>query len=402
MNNKTTISLISLMLFIPLQILSQIKDSNSAEPYQFKITHEVESTSVKNQFRSGTCWTFATASFIESELLRLNKGKYDISEMYFVRMGYHDHAIQYVRFHGKLNFSSGAEGWDVMNLIRKYGFVTENAYPGLAYGETKHVHGEMDKILDNYVNAIIENKNIKLSPVWINAFDKILDTYLGDLPETFEVNSKSYSPVDFRDKLSFNPDDYIAITSFTHHPFYSSFIFESPDNWSFGKTYNVPIDELIQIIDNAIKNNYSIAWAADVSEKGFSFQNGLALIPQKEIKSLNGLEKSKWDQLSDKQKSNTIYSFDYYLPEQEISQEKRQLAYDNYQTTDDHLMHIIAIAVDQNGKKFYKVKNSWGVEGSKYNGFFFASTPYVKYKTMSIMLNKNALTKDMAKKLGLL
>lgn len=390
------------MLFIPLQILSQIKDSNSAEPYQFKITHEVESTSVKNQFRSGTCWTFATASFIESELLRLNKGKYDISEMYFVRMGYHDHAIQYVRFHGKLNFSSGAEGWDVMNLIRKYGFVTENAYPGLAYGETKHVHGEMDKILDNYVNAIIENKNIKLSPVWINAFDKILDTYLGDLPETFEVNSKSYSPVDFRDKLSFNPDDYIAITSFTHHPFYSSFIFESPDNWSFGKTYNVPIDELIQIIDNAIKNNYSIAWAADVSEKGFSFQNGLALIPQKEIKSLNGLEKSKWDQLSDKQKSNTIYSFDYYLPEQEISQEKRQLAYDNYQTTDDHLMHIIAIAVDQNGKKFYKVKNSWGVEGSKYNGFFFASTPYVKYKTMSIMLNKNALTKDMAKKLGLL
>jgi len=399
MKNKLFLLLL-LIILIQINGFSQIKNKKEKEPYIFNIVNEVASTPIKNQYRSGTCWTFASASFIESELLRLNKGKYDISEMFFVRMGYHNHAISYVRFHGNLNFSSGAEGWDVMNVVKQYGLVPEKAYLGLQYGETNHIHGELDNELKHFVDAVIENKNRKLSPIWLSAFDAILDTYLGSYPENFEYEGKLYTPIEFRNSLNFNPDDYIAITSFTHHPFYESFIFESPDNWSFGKIHNLPIDELIEVINYALKNNYTVAWAADVSEKGFSHRNGLALIPDTEIKIDADLEQAKWDNMSIIEKSKLIYSFDYYVNEKEITQDLRQKAYDNYETTDDHLMHIIALATDKKGNYFYKVKNSWGTEGSKYNGYFYASIPYVKYKTMSIMIHKDALPKDIAKKLG--
>lgn len=399
MKNKINL-LIIFILLLHINTFSQNKKEQLKEPYTFNIVNEVPATQIKNQYRSGTCWTFASASFIESELLRLNKGKYDISEMFFVRMAYHEHAISYVRFHGNLNFGAGAEGWDVLNVVKKYGLVPEKAYLGLQYGETNHVHGEIDIELKRIVNAVIKNKNHKLSPAWIPAFDAVLDTYFGKFPTNFNYKDTTYSPIEFRNSLNFNPNDYIAITSFTHHPFYKEFIFESPDNWSFGKINNLPINELMEVINYALKNNYSIAWAADVSDKGFSHRKGLALIPDTETNIENGLEQAKWDNMSEKEKTKLIYSFDYYVKEKEITQEVRQKAYDNYETTDDHLMHIIGLATDQNGKYFYKVKNSWGIEGSKYDGYFYASTPYVMYKTMSIMIHKDALPKDIAIKLG--
>ncbi|MEA3445370.1 MAG: C1 family peptidase [Bacteroidota bacterium] len=377
------------------------QDHEKKEAYRFADKETVETTPVKNQYRSGTCWTFGTASFIESELLRMNKGLYDISEMFFVRNAYHDHAKSYVRFHGKINFTGGAEGWDVMNVVRKYGLVTEKAYRGIGYGEEKHVHGEMDYLLKTYVDAVIENKNKKLSPVWIKAFDGILDAYLGDYPYRFDFDGEEYSPTSFRDKLNFNADDYIALTSFIHQPFYESYIFESPDNWSYGSIYNVPLDDLIETIDYAIKNGYSVVWSSDISEKGFQYRKGIAVVPDEKSEEIDGLEQAKWEEMSDREKKKLVYSFEHLVPEKEITPELRQQAFDNYETTDDHLMHIIGLAADQHGNKYYKVKNSWGTEGSRFDGYFYASEAFVRYKTMSIMLHKEALKKVISKKINI-
>ena len=392
-------------MFVLLIILGSLtgifaqRTSQSDNPYDFETIYEVPATPVKNQYRSGTCWTFASASFLESELLRTGKGEFDLSEMFFVRNAYHDHAIEYVRFHGNLNFSSGAEGWDVMDVIKNYGLVTEEAYPGIEYGESNHVHGEMDNLLLSYVKGVIENKNKKLSPVWIKGFDGILDAYLGDYPNSFEYDKKKYSPSEFRDFLEINPDNYVALTSFTHHPYYSQFIFESPDNWSYGTIYNIPFNDLVTVIDEALEKGFSVAWAADVSEKGFSHLKGLALIPDMTTNETEGMERDKWEKLSKKEKDNFLLSFDHYVREMEITPELRQEAYDNYETTDDHLMHIIGLAKDNKGNKFYKVKNSWGTEGSRFEGYFYASENYVKYKTMSLMINKESLNKKLRSEL---
>lgn len=395
---KKTIILIALVAIVST-VFAQEKEKEEA--YQFTDTKVLAATPVKNQYRSGTCWTFATASFIESELLRMDKGEYDISEMFFVRNAYHDHAIGYVRFHGKINFSAGAEGWDVMDVVRKYGLTTEQAYPGLAYGEDMHVHGELDQVLKSFVDGVIENKNKKLSPIWIKAFDGILDAYLGAYPYRFDVDGKSFSPESFRGNLGFDPDNYIALSSFTHHPFYKSFVFESPDNWSYGSVYNLPLDEMIETIDQAIKNGYSVAWAADVSEQGFNHRKGIAIVPDEKTEEMDGLEQAKWEEMSDREKKQAIYSLDHYVPEMKITPELRQTAFDNYETTDDHLMHIIGSATDNHGNKYYKVKNSWGTEGSRFDGYFYASESYVRYKTMSIMVHKEAVSKGLMKKLGL-
>ncbi len=355
--------------------------------YVFTIEKQLKATPVKNQYRSGTCWCFAMNSFLESELLRMFKGEYNLSEMFIVRNNYHDRAIDYVRYHGKKSFSGGAEAWDVLNVIKKYGIVPENVYPGLNYGTKKHVHGEMDAVLKASLDAVIENKNHKLTPVWINAFDRILDTYLGKVPEKFTYKDKKYTPKSFAKHLGLNPDDYITITSYTHHPFYTKFIFEGPDNWSLGSVYNVPLDELIETMDYAINKGYTIAWGSDVSEKGFSFKNGLAIVPEKD-----------WIDMSKGEKDSV---FLFPCTEKNITQEMRQKSFDNYTTTEDHLMHITGIAKDQNGTKFYLVKNSWGTKRNKYKGYFYASEAFVRYKTISILLNKKAVPEKIAKELGL-
>jgi bleomycin hydrolase len=275
------------------------------------------------------------------------------------------------------------------------------AYSGNVIGEDKPVHGEMDAVLDAMVNAIVKNPNKKLTPVWHQAFDGVLDAYLGKVPDKFTYKGKEYTPKSFADMLGLNPDDYIELTSFSHHPFYSRFIIEVPDNWAMDQAYNLPLNDLMEVIHNSIENGYTVAWGADVSEKGFSWKNGVAVVPDKNSPEMAGLETAKWVKMSDADKDKLLYKFDKPVPEKKITQEQRQLEFDNYQTTDDHGMLITGTAKDQNGNPYFLVKNSWGLDGSPYKGYFYASEPYVQLKTMDIMVNIKAIPKDIRKKLGL-
>jgi len=385
-----------------LQAGAKNEGKEEEEGYHFTIIRELPATPVKDQYHSGTCWAFSGLAMLESEMLRLKKPEVDLSEMFVVWHTYSDKAVKDVRLHGSLNFSAGGAFHDVINVIRKYGIVPENVYTGLNYGETKHVHGEMDRMLEEQVNAVIENKNKKLSTAWHDAIDNTLNSYLGNLPETFTYEGKEYTPLSFaKDFAGLNLDDYVELTSYTHHPFYSKFILEVPDNWAWGEIYNVPMEDMEQIIDNSIETGYTVAWAADISEKGFSTsKKGVAVIPEMDFKDMSEDEISKWENLPEKEKDEKLYELKGPGPEKNITQEMRQIDFDNYQTTDDHGMLIVGTAKDQNGTIYYKVKNSWGIYND-YNGYFFASKPYVRYKTMSIMVNKDAIPKSIRKKLNL-
>ncbi len=378
------------------------KKKDEKKGYVFTDEKDLPATPVKNQYRSGTCWSFSGLSFIESEMLRIGKPEVDLSEMFVVWHAYSDKAVKTVRVHGSLNFGGGGAFHDVTNVIRKYGIVPEEVYSGLNYGEEKHVHGEMDNLLKKYVDGVIENKNRKLTPVWHQSFDGILNSYLGEIPESFEYEGKKYTPQSFAtDFVGLNMDDYVEITSFTHHPFYSKFIIEIPDNWSWDEVYNVPIDELEEIIDYSLNNGFTVAWAADVSEKGFKTSNkGVAVVPEANVEDMTDAEITRWESLSEKEKQQELYKLDKPVSEKEITQAMRQEAFDNYTTTDDHGMHIIGTAKDQKGDIFYKVKNSWG-EYNDLKGYFYASKPFVRYKTMSIMVNKDAIPQNIREKLGL-
>lgn len=368
--------------------------------YKFEKVADLPATSVKNQFSSGTCWNFAGLSFLESELMRLHRGEYDLSEMFIVRYTYLEKAIRYVRYHGHINFSSGGAFHDVTYIIKKYGIVPEEVYPGLNYGTEKHQHGELDAILKAYVDAVIRNHNKELTTAWQRGFEAILDAYLGPVPENFTYKGKKYTPETFAEGLSLNTDDYVTITSFTHHPFYEEFILELPDNWLHGKAYNVPLNELEQIVQYSLKNGYTAAWATDVSEKGFSRSNGLAIVPDFQIESLEGTEQERWERLSQAERDKEIYTFDEPVKEKEITQEIRQIAFDNYSTTDDHGMHITGLYKDQNGTLYYLTKNSWGIN-NPYDGYWYASSAFFNYKTTNIMVHKNGIPKSIAKKLDL-
>ncbi len=385
-----------------MSLYGQKKEKEQApEGYQFTIEKSIPATTVKDQHRTGTCWSFATISFIEAELLRTGKGTYDLSEMYFVRKAYEMKAVKYVRMHGETNFGGGGLAMDVMRIWKETGILPNSAYTGLTTGDSLPVHGEMDGVLGGYMNEVIKNRNRTLTPVWEKGYNSILDAYLGEVPAQFQYDGKDYSPESFSEELGLNPDDYVSIGSFTHHPFYEDFIIEIPDNWLWSSIGNVPLDEMMNLLDQSIDKGYTVCWDADVGEKSYDWKKGIALMPSTEIEDLSGLERARWDELSEKEQQALFYDFSSPKKERAINQENRQMMFDNYQTTDDHLMHITGIAKDQLGNKYYLVKNSWGTGNHIYGGYHYISEAFMRAKTIFFMVHKDAVPVSTAEKLGL-
>lgn len=390
----------SLVLMLALALSVYAQDNKEAEGYKFTELKRLPATSVKSQDRAGTCWSWSTISFLETEMMRLGKDSVSLSPMFIVWHTYNEKADKYVRMHGKLNFGQGGASADVTWAIKNYGIVPLEVYKGLNYGEDVHVHGELDGILKAYLDVVVSNPNRKLSTAWKRGYDGVLDAYLGEIPEKFTYKGKEYTPMSFyKEATGLNMDDYISLTSFTHHPFYTQFALEVPDNWIGEMSYNIPLDELMDVLDKAIDKGYSFSWGSDVSERGFS-RDGIAIVPTADIKDMSNAEITKWVALSKKEKDAQLYKFDKPGKEKEITQEMRQEAFDNYQTQDDHGMHVVGKAIDQAGNKYFVVKNSWG-DYNKYHGYLYVSYPFLAYKTTSIMIHKDALPKDLKKKLGI-
>ena len=378
------------------------KEEAEKEGFVFTTVKANPITSVKNQNRAGTCWCYSSMGFLESELLRMGKGTYDFSEMYLAEKTYMDRAEAAVRMHGDVSFSQGGSFYDVIYGMDRFGLVPEEVMPpGVMYGDTLSDHTELSALTDAMVAAITKGKLRKLqtdpdgNALWKKAIEAVHETYLGKAPETFVYEGKTYTPRSFYQSLGLNANDYISLTSYTHHPFYQPFVIEVQDNWRWAKSYNLPIDELLEVFDYAIDNGYTIAWGADVSEQGFT-RNGIAVVPDtKKIVELSGSDMAHWLKLPQQERNIT----EKPGPEKWVTQAERQQAYDNWETTDDHGMQIYGIAKDQNGTEYYMVKNSWG-ESGKYNGIWYASKAFVRYKTMNILVHKKALPKEIAKKLG--
>lgn len=372
-------------------------ENKSCSSSGLRLTSEVPSTSVKDQYETGTCWSFSGLSFIESELIRQGKGIYDLSELFVVRYNYMRKAERYIRMHGKANFSVGGEANDVSQVIDIFGIVPEDNYPGYAKNQALREDEEMDKELKAYVDSIVLVSENSFDSDWKDGYQLILDKYMGPVPSEFSYNNQIYTPITFARELGISSGNYQLITSFIHYPFYKPFILEVPDNWSWEESMNVPLNELVNIIDTALHNGYSVAWALDISEKGFSFKKGMACVPEKVYISDTMI-------ISDSV-SNSIkigVNFDFKNPEKEITidESMRQKAFDNFSTTDDHLMHIVGSAISADGHKYYYVKNSWGPE-NQFNGYIFVSEAYFRYKTISIMVNKKAVPLAIANKFNL-
>ena len=370
---------------------------------EFTVVKENPITSIKNQNQAGTCWCYSSLAFIESELLRMGKGEYDFSEMFIVHNTYLDRAEKAVRTHGDVSFAQGGSFYDVIYGMEAFGLVPEaEMRPGVMYGMELSNHNELTAVSNAVVDAIAKgsHRSLQVSPdgemLWKKSIEAIHDIYLGVRPESFTYNGKEYTPKSFYESLGLNASDYVSLTSYTHYPFYTTFALEIPDNWRWAQSYNLPIDELMEVFDNAIMEGYTVAWGSDVSEKGFTRQ-GTAVLPEDANGAdLQGSDMAKWLNLTEEEKKNTP------MPSTQkwVSQEERQRAYDNWETTDDHGMQIYGIAKDQNGTEYYMVKNSWGEAGT-YKGLWYVSKAFVRYKTMNIVVHKNAIPKDIRKKLNI-
>ncbi len=365
----------------------------------FTVVKELPITSVKNQASSGTCWCYSTLSFLESEILRMGGDSLDLAEMFVVSKAYADKAEKYIRLDGKLNFAQGSSSEDVFHVWEDYGIVPQEVMEGLNYGEKVNRHSELCDGMKGYLDAVVKNPNKKLSTAWRRALQGILDAYLGPCPEEFTFKGKKYTPKSFAASLGIKPEDYISITSFTHHPFYTQFAIEVEDNWRWDLSYNIPIDEMMEIIYNAIDKGYTVAWGTDVSEAGFT-RNGLAINPDLKAVEEAGSDQQRWVGVDPAEMMKQLSKMRDEAPEMTVTQEMRQEGYDNKTTTDDHGMHIYGIAKDQNGNKYFMVKNSWGETG-KYKGIWYASDSFVRLKTLNIMVHKNAIPKEIRKKMGI-
>lgn len=381
-----------MLLVCQVTIFAQVdivKSNKKGSQYRFTTEKEIDHSDIKNQGSTGTCWSFSTESFLESEIVRSGHEPVDLAEMYIARKAYEEKAIKYIRMLGKTNMAQGGEPHDVINMSKKYGVVPQSVYTGLKEGEKRYDHNELESVLKGFCDALVKTveSGKPLSKGWKQALNGILDAYFGKVPENFEYSGKNYSPQTFANSLGVKWDDYIELTSFNHHPYYSKFMIEIPDNWSDDLVYNVTLKDMEDIVDYALKNNYSIEWASDVSEKYFSYKNGLAIVPEKD-----------WDKMSAGERDSVFLT---PAKEKVITTEMRQEAFDNQTTQDDHGMHIVGIVKDQNGSTYYKVKNSWGTESNEIGGYFYCSKPYFQYKTTGIMVNKKGIPPAIASKLGI-
>ena len=374
------------LVFAQDDLIKKIEGNKSdSNKYVFTVVKNIENTSVKNQASSGTCWSYSTNSFLESEMIRMGKEPVDMAEIFTARCVYKDKAEMYVRLHGGLSWGDGGSCHDVINVFAKYGALPQSIYAGLNYGTTKNKFGEFQGVLKGMLDAVVRNANGTLTPVWKNAFEKVMDVYLGEVPNSFEWKGKTYTPRSFADQVvGVKPAEYIEFSSFSNYPYYTQVPLLVQDNWDFQKVTNVPINDITTIIDHAIVNGYTIAWATDVSEKYFSWKNGVAFVPEK-----------NWEDMEEAEQKSL---FSGKATERVITQEMRQKAFDNYETTDDHGMHIVGNAKDQTGKEYYIVKNSWG-EKNDYKGYIYVSKAYVQYKTTAFLVHKGAVPKEILSKI---
>ncbi len=392
------------LLFILISIFTTVRSQDTMRNrknggYLFTTVSRADATEVQDQSKTSTCWSFSSLSFFESELMRMGKGRHNLSEMFIVRNAYLGKADMYVRMNGMHNFGPGGAFHDLPWVIKRYGIMPEEAYKGLNYGFDKHNHAELDAVLKGIVDAVKNNPQGRLTGAWKGAFRSAVDAYLGQVPDKFSYMGKDYTPMSFSKSLGLNMDDYISLTSFTHHPYYTPFVIEVPDNWAMMQSYNIPLDELESVAVNALMKGYSWAWGADVSEKGFSFKNGVAIVPVHDsLITQIGKDNKGFNDAGATRIGN---AFDRPMEEKSINDSLRQVAFDSYQTTDDHGMHATGLVTDQNGKKYFRIKNSWGTQNDC-GGYLFCSMPYFRYKTINIYLHKNALPKDLAKKLGII
>ena len=398
---KRLLSLFTLLCLAGVVVAQETE--KKPEGYIFTDQKVIETTPVKNQNRSGTCWCFSTLSFLESEILREGGKAVHLSEMWIVRHTFMKKAEMYVRMHGTLNFAEGGAAHDVTEMIKEHGIVPFEVYKGMNYGTELPDFHELTPVFKAYLDTVIkigDSSRRPLSTAWKRGFSALLDEYFGEMPESFTWEGKEYTPKSFAESLPIDMENYIDLSSFTHHPFYEQFVLEVPDNWMWGKVYNIPMDEMMRVVDHALENGYTLAWGTDVSEKGFSRTKAIGVIPETDPKSMSGTEAERWGAMTAKEREAALFTFDKPMKEREITQEMRQEAFDNYETTDDHGMVIVGTAKDQNGTIYYKVQNSWDTV-KPYDGFWYFSKPFVAYKTTDLMVNKKALPKDIAKKLGL-
>ena len=371
-----------------------------AQGYQFTDVCRVPATPVKNQASTGTCWCFATTSFMESELLRMGKGEYDLSEMFIVRQKYMNQLNDnYIR-QGEGNIGQGSLSHTFMNAFRQVGIVPEEVYSGINYDSDRHNHGELVRYMGAIANEAVKMR--KRSPEYNKLIQSLFDIYLGKVPEKFSYKGKEYTPQSFAASLGLNMDDYVELTSFNHHPYYQKFEVEVHDNWEHYQQYNLPLDELIEVQDYALQHGFTVCWDGDVSEKGFSFKNGVAINPEvKKVEDYSTTDRARFEKMDEKERLDEVYKFEHPYPEVNVTQEVRQAGFESYVTTDDHLMHLTGIVKDQNGTKYYITKNSWGTERNKFGGYLNMSESYVRAKMIYIMVHKDAIPKAIKAKLGI-